>query len=165
MAKSSTTGASLPIDPTANVLALVAAEQKRQDDLRVAAAERQDDLRDLTTHWRDKVDELERGHSREMQALEQTTNLARAAAEQGRIDALLAANTNNVALALEKQGAQALAQDRRISVLEQNQYSGAGRELGTDKAASSRTVSQGQLLTVMLVAIAALTFLKLIHVF
>jgi hypothetical protein len=49
-------------------------------------------------------------------------------AESKRIDALLVANTNNVALALEKQGAQAQAQDKRIAALEQNQYQGVGEK-------------------------------------
>jgi len=103
------------IDPTANVLSLVAAETKRQDDLRAAEFKRQDDLRQQAEHYIEKL------------ATERLRSEADAKrAEAGRIDALLAANTNNVALALEKQGAQAQAQDKRIAALEQNQYQGVG---------------------------------------
>jgi hypothetical protein len=103
------------IDPTANVLGLVAAETKRQDDLRAAEFRRQDDLRIQDARFRDKLAE-ERART-EQDAKD---------AESRRIDALLVANTNNVALALEKQGAQAQAQDKRIAALEQNQYQGVG---------------------------------------
>jgi hypothetical protein len=103
------------IDPTANVLALVSAETKRQDDLRMAEFKRQDDLRKQAESFQARL--LGERLSAEKEAKR---------AEAGRIDALLAANTNNVALALEKQGAQAQAQDKRIAALEQNQYQGVG---------------------------------------
>src|ERR1700674_403524 len=103
------------IDPTANVLSLVAAAIERQDDLRVAEFKRQDDLRNEEKHCRDQLD-----------AERLRTDAEARRAESGRIDALLQANTNNVALALEKQGAQAMAQDKRIAALEQNQYQGVG---------------------------------------
>jgi hypothetical protein len=105
------------IDPTANVLSLVSAAITRQDDLRKAEFRRLDDLRNQ-----------EQGYIAKLEEERQRANSESKKAEAGRIDALLAANTNNVALALEKQGAQATAQDRRISVLEQNQYQGVGRE-------------------------------------
>jgi hypothetical protein len=94
------------IDPTANVLSLVKAETKRQDDLRVAETRRIDDL--LTEKSKTDSDAKK--------------------AEADRIDALLSANKNDVALALSKQQAQAEAQDKRIAILEQNQYQGAGRQ-------------------------------------
>jgi len=103
------------IDPTANVLALVKTAVERLDDLRTADKERVDDLLSQQQHYMDKL------------ATERLRSEAEAkAAEARRIDALLAANTNNVALALEKQGAQAQAQDKRIAALEQNQYQGVG---------------------------------------
>jgi hypothetical protein len=103
------------IDPTANVLSLVAAAITRQDDLRQAENRRIDDLRKQAEHYTDKI------------AAERLRSEADAkAAEARRIDALLVANTNNVALALEKQSAQAMAQDKRIAVLELNQYQGVG---------------------------------------
>jgi hypothetical protein len=92
------------IDPTANVLALVAAETKRQDDLRT-----------LAEKFQDKID-VERTR----------TDSDAKRAEADRIDALLAANKNDVALALAKQQAQAEAQDKRIAIVEQNQYQGVG---------------------------------------
>jgi hypothetical protein len=94
------------IDPTANVLSLVRAETKRQDDLRCAESKT---IRDMLSERR------------------QTDSDAKKA-EADRIDALLSANKNDVALALSKQQAQAEAQDKRIAILEQNQYQGAGRQ-------------------------------------
>jgi hypothetical protein len=103
------------IDPTANVLGLVGAAINRQDDLRAAELRRQDDMREQA----EKYIEI-------LASERQRSEMASKVAEAGRIDALLAANTNNVALALEKQGAQAQAQDKRIAALEQNQYQGVG---------------------------------------
>src|SRR5579864_8612743 len=103
------------IDPTANVLSLVGAAITRQDDLRAAEFKRQDDLRQQGEKYIEVL-------AKERQRAEEAAKVA----EAGRIDALLAANTNNVALALEKQGAQAQAQDKRIAALEQNQYQGGG---------------------------------------
>lgn len=111
------------IDPTANVLKLVEQAVLRLNDLRDAENRRLDDLWKLEHLWADKL-AAERMRS-DMEAKR---------AEAGRIDALLGANTNNVALALEKQGAQATAQDRRISVLEQNQYQTGGRDIQRDVA-------------------------------
>jgi hypothetical protein len=94
------------IDPTANVLGLVKAAIQRQDDLRAGETRRIDDL--LSERRRTDSDAKK--------------------AEADRIDALLSANKNDVALALSKQQAQAEAQDKRIAILEQNQYQGAGRQ-------------------------------------
>jgi hypothetical protein len=125
--KNKNTPAPIPlIDPTANVLALLRAAATRQDDLRVAENKRIDDLRDQADKFNEKLaTERLRADSESKRA------------EAGRIDALLVANTNNVALALEKQGAQANAQDRRIAVLEQNQYQGVGA--GTQRVESRQT--------------------------
>jgi hypothetical protein len=125
------------IDPTANVLGLVAAETKRQDDLRAAEFRRQDDLRIQDARFRDKLAE-ERART-EKDAKD---------AESRRIDALLVANTNNVALALEKQGAQAQAQDKRIAALEQNQYQGVG---ATGQRGESRQFGQWLIMLAALV--------------
>ncbi len=105
-------------DPTSNVLDLVAAEGRRQDDLRIAEGRRQDDLAEI----REK-------HGRELDLQRERAANAARSEEASRINQLLAASTSNVALALEKQSAQALAQDRRIAVLEQNQYQSGGRDL------------------------------------
>jgi hypothetical protein len=105
------------IDPTANVLALVKAETQRQDDLRSAEFKRLDDLRVQAEKFNDKLDTERR-----------RTESDAKKAEADRIDALLSANKNDVALALSKQQAQAEAQDKRIAIVEQNQYQGAGRQ-------------------------------------
>ena len=107
-----------PIDPTANVLQLVAEAIKRQDDLRTMDRVWRDRLDLQTEKWRDKLD-AERIRADGM-ALK---------AEANRLDALLLANTSNVALALGKQEGQAQAQDRRIAVLEQNQYQAGGKDI------------------------------------
>jgi hypothetical protein len=126
--KSSKPGVPPIIDPTANVLSLVAADAKRQDDLREQADKFQEKL---STQRAEFEKEAKR-------------------AEAGRIDALLAANTNNVALALEKQGAQAQAQDKRIAALEQNQYEGAG-----EKGQRGESRQQYQWLVMVIIALLA----------
>jgi hypothetical protein len=105
------------IDPTANVLSLVSAAITRQDDLRAVEIVQVKELRELTTSFQEKLDTYRR----------QTESDAKKA-EADRIDALLAANKNDVALALAKQQSQAEAQDKRIAIVEQNQYQGAGRQ-------------------------------------
>jgi hypothetical protein len=116
------------IDPTANVLSLVAAETKRQDDLRAAEAKRVSDLNEQSEKFNEKLEEQRRFFETEAKK-----------AEAGRIDSLLAADKANVALALAKQEAQAQAQDKRIAALEQNQYQGVGA--GTQRG-ESRQQSQ-----------------------
>ena len=69
-------------------------------------------------------------------------------AEAGRIDALLVANANNVALALSKQEAQALAQDRRIAVLEQNQYQAGGKDIQRVEQRQGNQWTLGQLVAI-----------------
>jgi hypothetical protein len=103
------------IDPTENVKELVDMERRHAKELAEMAKERQDDLREQSERFSDKLYAERRVADSEAKR-----------AEAGRIDALLVANTNNVALALEKQGAQAQAQDKRIAALEQNQYQGVG---------------------------------------
>jgi hypothetical protein len=103
------------IDPTANVIKLVDAAIARQDDLRAAEAQRVSDLNDQADKFNTKLEEQRRFFETEAKK-----------AEAGRIDSLLAADKANVALALAKQEAQAIAQDKRIAALEQNQYQGVG---------------------------------------
>jgi hypothetical protein len=116
-------------DPTTNVFELVAAESRHQSEMRVAADRRQDDLRTKQEYCDNEIATIRIEAQKELGALESKMRDAQALAEQRRLDALLAANTSNVALALEKQGAQAQAQDRRIAVLEQNQYQSGGKDL------------------------------------
>lgn len=116
------------IDPTANVKELVQMEVEHQRELATRDQKRQDDLRDQAERFNEKL-----------YAERRITDTEARKAEAGRIDALLVANTNNVALALEKQGAQAQAQDKRIAALEQNQYQGVG---ATGQRAEGRQQSQ-----------------------
>jgi hypothetical protein len=103
------------IDPTLNVKELVELERRHHVEMAAAAEMRQDDLRQLAEHYTEKL------ASERLRAAEEAKH-----AEAGRIDSLLVANTNSVALALAKQEAQAQAQDKRIAALEQNQYQGVG---------------------------------------
>lgn len=105
-------------DPSPNVLDLVTAAERRQDDLRIAEGKRQDDLA-----------EMRERHGRELDTQREKSVTAAKLQEASRIDALLQANDGKVALALGKTETQAMAQDRRIAVLEQNQYSAGGRDL------------------------------------
>lgn len=75
------------VDPTQNVLDLVAAEGRRQDDLRA-----------MESKWRDKIDDLGRGHAREMRQ-----------SEAARIDAIRAVDVGAVQRAAEVQADQATA--------------------------------------------------------
>lgn len=143
------------IDPTANVLSLVAAAITRQDDLRKVEFDRQDDLREQQLKFGVELQaaqkDLSLAESRRIDAL--------TLAESRRIDALLAAATNNVALAAEKSAAQAAtlatqvissaealrtqvatttaatssqiaslrdSLEKRLALVEQNQYQGLG---------------------------------------
>jgi hypothetical protein len=134
------------IDPTANVLALVGAETKRQDDLRAAEANRVKDIGDLTEKFADKLEQ-------QRQFFETQAKTA----EAGRIDSLLAADKANVALALAKQEAQAQAQDKRIAALEQNQYQGVG---AGSQAREGRQQNQWVIGVVIAVAIFLANFLS-----
>lgn len=121
------------IDPTANVLSLVSAAITRQDDLRLAENKRMDDVRRLENKRLDDLRKLEETYidkiDKERHATEdrlQKKDAEAKKAEVDRVDALLAANKIDVALALAKQQAQAEAQDKRIAIVEQNQYQGVG---------------------------------------
>ena len=120
------------IDPTENVKALVKLEMTRQDDLRDAEGERADALREMQEKYQEK---LALAESRRIDAL--------TLAESRRIDALLAAQQNAVALAAEKNAAQAATLgattenlrstiDSRITRLEQQQYQTGGRDIQRD---------------------------------
>lgn len=146
------------IDPTANVLSLVAAAVLRQDDLRHSAQEltnervkRLDELRILTERCTQEIAEVH---------LKGNADLA--IAETKRIDALLLAAKADVALASEKASAQAAtlattvatsaealrgqvstlasqiagqtaqmreALEKRLTLLEQSQYAIGGRDI------------------------------------
>jgi hypothetical protein len=133
------------IDPTANVKELVEMERRHHQELAVAAQQRQDDLREQAERFNEKM------YAERRQADSEAKR-----AEAGRIDALLVANTNNVALALEKQGAQAQAQDKRIAALEQNQYQGVGGKL---QSTEGRQQNQWVIYIAVIIAIAVIEIL------
>jgi hypothetical protein len=97
-----------PIDPTANVLSLVAAAIKRQDDLREQAEK-----------YRDKLAEAE---SRRVDA--------NALAESRRIDALLQDARNAVALATARAEGTATALAERVDAAAKALAQGSGRDIG-----------------------------------
>ena len=84
------------VDPTANVLALVEAANRRQDDLRVAEARRSDDLREAEARRLDEQATIRAGHEKELRE-----------AEAKRIDAIRAVDVNAVAVASERAAEQA----------------------------------------------------------
>ena len=129
------------VDPTVNVKSDIAASKERLDDLRVNDRMWRDRLDSQTEKWRDKLD-----------AVESRANSTALVAEARRLDALLAANTSNVALALEKQGAQAQAQDRRIAVLEQNQYQSGGKDIQRTEARGQSNVDRSLIVSIILAA-------------
>lgn len=106
------------IDPTANVLEAMRTGTLRQDDLRELIAKYEEKLRLQGERYQERLDDERRRADTDAKI-----------AESKRIDALLSANTSNVALALDKQSAQAAEQARRLSVLEQNQYQTGGRDI------------------------------------
>lgn len=108
------------IDPTANVLALVAAETKRQDDLRAASERRSDDLRNQETHYEQKLREAE---SKRIDAL----NLA----ESRRIDSNFAAQLNATALANARAELTATALAERVDTAAKTLATSAGRSGGS----------------------------------
>ena len=141
------------IDPTKNVLTLVKKGLNTEKALRRAGDKEQA-----------RLTSLERRHRKELAKVENGARIARELAESRRINALLADKDANVALALGKQEAQALAQDKRIAVLEQNQYSGAGGTAAVDKAQGRSAVTVNQLIATGVLLIAVLTWLHSLKV-
>jgi hypothetical protein len=107
------------VDPTTNVLNLVEAANRRQDDLRAASERYAKDLSDLREKYQEKLADAE---SKRVDA--------NALAESRRIDALLAAGQNAVALAAieGKNTASALAE--RVEASAKALAQGSGRETG-----------------------------------
>ena len=137
------------IDPTANVLSLVAAADRRQDDLRNNDKTWRDRLDSQTQKWRDKLD-----------AERQRADANASKAEAGRLDALLLANTNNVALALAKQEAVTQEQARRLAVLEQNQYQQGGATIQRTEARGQGNFNISQAITIGGILVLVLVDLK-----
>jgi hypothetical protein len=132
------------IDPTANVLSLVAAAIARQDDLRVAEFKRIDDLREKSETCAHEVSKVQLQAQKDLAVAESKRIDALTVAESRRIDAILAGAANAVLLDRAKSEAQAAqlaaqvvtsaqtlqaqvattakATDARITLLEQSQY-------------------------------------------
>jgi hypothetical protein len=103
------------IDPTANVLSLVAAAIERQDDLRDAEFKRLADLMKKEERCAHEVQAVRLRAQRDLAAAESRRIDALTLAESRRIDALLAAASNNVALASEKAAAQAATLAQQVA--------------------------------------------------
>ena len=123
------------IDPTANVLQALKTAVRRLDDLRI-----NDRL------WRDRTDKARESALRRYDKGRERAAYQAVKAEAQRLDALLAANAANVALALSKQEAQALAQDKRIAVLEQNQYQAGGKDIQRVESRSQSNFTWSQVI-------------------
>ena len=117
------------IDPTANVKELVEMERRHHNEIRILTERRQDDLRTQGDKYQGQLREQAEKYQEKLAAERLRAEVDAKRAESDRINALNMANKNDVALALEKQGAQTQAQDRRIAALEQNQYQGIGGKL------------------------------------
>jgi rubrerythrin len=92
-----------PIDPTANVLSLVAEAMQRQDDLRAAESRHRDALSDLRDRLSREIRDAERNGQRDL-----------ALAESRRIDALMEAQDQRVTLASSKAERTAVALAERV---------------------------------------------------
>jgi len=136
------------IDPTENVMSLVAAEARRQDDLRYSENRRIDDLRNSQKEFEHEIRVVRADYERRLALAESIRVDALATAESRRIDAVLAGMKADVTLANEKAGATASAlaasvatsaaatdakinelrnsHDKRLAAVEQNQYQQGG---------------------------------------
>ena len=144
------------IDPTANVKELVEMERRHASDIRLLAEKRQDDLRTQANEYQKQLREQAEKYQDKLSAERLRTEADAKRAESDRINALNMANKNDVALALEKQGAQTQAQDRRIAALEQNQYQGVGVKL---QSTEGRQQNQWVIGIIVVVAIFLANFL------
>lgn len=90
------------IDPTANVLALVAAETKRQDDMRAAEGRRQDELREKTDKCAHEIRVVEKEAVQRLAEVEARWRDAAGLAESRRIDSNMATQQQNARFETEK---------------------------------------------------------------
>lgn len=136
------------IDPTANVLQLVEASMKRQDDLRAAESKRQDDLA-----------ELERRHRAEVRELETKFRDSERAAEKARIDAQRAEDKAAIALATQRGEATASALADRVETAAKTLAAEAGsKEQRTDNRQQNQWTFQ-QVVTLLGIAAGAVYFI------
>ena len=131
-------------------MSLVAAEAKRQDDLRHSENRRIDDLRNSQKEFEHEIRIVRADYERRLSLAESIRVDALATAESRRIDAVLAGMKADVTLANEKAGATASAlaasvatsaaatdakinelrnsHDKRLAAVEQNQYQQGGAQ-------------------------------------
>lgn len=136
------------VDPTANVLQLVAAAMVRQDDLRIAEARRQDDL-----------SLMEREHRKELREMESRFRDAQQVAESRRLDALLAAQNTAVAIAATRAEGTASALAERVDTAAKTLAAEAGsKEQRIDNRGQNQWTFQ-QVLTVLALVAGAVYFI------
>jgi hypothetical protein len=114
------------VDPTANVLALVEAANRRQDDLRAAESRRVDEQAALRAQFAERVDELRAQFSERLDL-----------AETKRIDAIRSVDVNAIAVASQRAGDQATVLANQVA-----QSADALRTLVASTAAAVATSQQ-----------------------
>jgi len=136
------------IDPTANVLSLVAAAIQRQDDLRDIELNRADDMRELTSKYEEKLAAVRERGQRDLMMAESRRIDAVQLAESRRVDANIAGLQASITQGIEKAATQASALavqvlanaetlrnslattvsvlEKRIGTLENNQFQSGG---------------------------------------
>jgi|SRR5579872_145014 len=166
------------IDPTENVMSLVAAAQKRQDDLREAENRRIDDLRKQQVQYEHELRTVRSQYQDELAQAESKRIDALATAESRRLDAVLAGMKADVALASEKASATAATLaasvaatatatasqinelrntlDKRLAAVEQNQYQAGGAQTQRSEGQKS---NQWAITTAIVIGMAVITFL------
>jgi hypothetical protein len=140
------------IDPTKNV-----------SDQLAAAVERLDDIRDNDRKWRDRLDAQTEKWRDKLDAERQRADGLARKAEAGRLDALLLANTSNVALALGKAEGVAGEQSRRLAVLEANQYQSGGANTQRAETRTQVNWDRSLLVAIFSAAAAGLTVYLSVH--
>jgi hypothetical protein len=154
------------IDPTANVLSLVSAAMKRQDDLRQMEAGYQAQLAMAESR---RIDALNLAESRRVDArlgaqeqqaalaTEKLTNTATTLAAQvvATAEAMRASVAATAEQTSELIGVLRDSHDKRITELEQNRYQLGGRDIQRDQGRQGSQWATGQVLTVAAALLAA----------
>jgi len=155
------------IDPTKNVMSLVAAEAKRQDDLRAAENRRIDDTRLLQKEYERELRIVRAEYEQRLSKAESVRVDALATAESRRIDAVLSSMKADVTLANEKAAATAAtlaatvsetrnALDKRLAAVEQNQYQQGGAQSQSSQEQRNRQWVIGVVVAIFLALLALL---------
>jgi hypothetical protein len=131
------------IDPTANVIAIVEAATKRQDDLRIETNRRLDTeithIKELLAHRLEHLKELRGAEAERVNAIRQVdvAGANTAAAQTLAAVQTLAANTSSTAAALANQIESVVkAIHDRLASLERSSYEGKGKEAVSDPVIS-----------------------------